>query len=584
MGKDFHATEGSVHLEGFIVSALLLLAVTSVAVALFRHLGLGSILGLLVAGVVVGPHSPGPFVTSHVDDVRRFTELGVVLLLFVIGLEIKPSRLWSLRRDLFGLGSLQILLTGLAITYYVSLGTESWGTALLIGLTLSLSSTALVMQLLRERGEFASRHGSGAFAVLLAQDLSVVPLLALVPLLSDTAAIGSGIPLWEQLLILLGMFAVLFIFGLRLVPYALEWLASHGNREAFLLVVLLAVLLAAWAMHQVGLSMALGAFLMGMLLSGSRYNMQIRAHIEPYKGLLMSLFFVAVGMSIDLGELAQQSFEFLQHTVVLIGIKLIVLFILAITFGYSRGNAVRMTFLLAQAGEFGFVLFGSALVLGVIDEATFVMAVGVISLSMLLTPLLVQSGNAIAYRIEGQSKVTPDIGGKISEITKKVVLIGGYGRVGHTIATLFEASEIPFIAFDVDPKRVAQGKANGHPVLYGDISDPELLAVAHAEQANLVVLTIDHAPIALQTVSHLRNIYPQVPIIARARDLEACGQLLDAGATQAYPEALEASLRLGAKALEMVGAPSDNAEMLLQGIRDEGYELINEDSEGDQMH
>ena len=203
------------HLEGFILSALLLLAVTSVAVAPFRHLGLGSVLGLLIAGIVVGPHSPGPYVTPHVEDVRHFTELGVVLLLFVIGLEIKPGRLWSLRRDMLGLGSLQILLTGFAITFYVSLSADSWRTALLIGLSLSLSSTAFVMQLLQEKGEFASRHGTGAFAILLAQDLSVVPLLALVPLLSDTAAISTGIPLWEQLLILVGMFAFLFLFGLR---------------------------------------------------------------------------------------------------------------------------------------------------------------------------------------------------------------------------------------------------------------------------------------------------------------------------------------------------------------------------------
>ena len=570
------------HLEGFILSALLLLAVTSVAVALFRHMGLGSILGLLIAGVVVGPHSPGLYLTPHVEDVRHFTELGVVLLLFVIGLEIKPGRLWSLRRDLLGLGSLQILLTGFAITLYVSLGSDSWRTALLIGLSLSLSSTAFVMQLLQEKGEFASRHGTGAFAVLLAQDLSVVPLLALVPLLSKTAAISAGIPLWEQLLILVGMFAVLFVFGLRLVPFALEWLARHDNREAFLLVVFLAVLFAAWAMHQAGLSMALGAFLMGMLLSGSRYNMQIRALIEPYKGLLMSLFFVAVGMSIDLGELARQPLVFFQHTAALIGIKLTVLFLLAIAFGYSRSNAVRMTFLLAQAGEFGFVLFGSALVLEVIDESTFVMAVGVISLSMLLTPLLVRFGNSLANRLEDQSK-TPhgDQREVLDKIAEQSILIGGYGRMGHTIATLFEASGVPFIAFDLDPKRVAQGRANGHPVLYGDISDPELLAATHAEQASLAVLTINHGPTALLTISHLRNIYPQVPIIARARDLKACAQFLEAGATQAFPEALEASLRLGAEALQMVGAPADNAELLLQGVRDEGYELVREEPEND---
>ena len=573
------------HLEGFILSALLLLAVTSVAVALFRHLGLGSVLGLLIAGVVVGPHSPGLYLTPHVEDVRHFTELGVVLLLFVIGLEIKPGRLWSLRRDLLGLGSIQILLTGFAITFYVSLGSDSWRTALLIGLSLSLSSTAFVMQLLQEKGEFASPHGTGAFAVLLAQDLAVVPLLALVPLLSDTAAISTGIPLWEQLLILVGMFAVLFVFGLRVVPFALEWLARHDNREAFLLVVFLAVLLAAWAMHQAGLSMALGAFLMGMLLSGSRYNMQIRALVEPYKGLLMSMFFVAVGMSIDLGELARQPLVFFQHTAVLIGIKLGVLFLLAIAFGYSRSSAVRMTFLLAQAGEFGFVLFGSALVLEVIDESTFVMAVGVISLSMLLTPLLVQFGNALADRLEDQAKTSPgDQREILDKIAEQSILIGGYGRMGHTIATLFEASGVPFIAFDIDPKRVAQGRANGHLVLYGDISDPELLAATHAEQASLAVLTVNHGPTALLTISHLRNLYPQVPIIARARDLKACAQLLEAGATQAFPEALEASLRLGAEALQMVGAPADNAELLLQGVRDEGYELVREEPENDEKN
>lgn len=563
------------HLDNFIVSALLLLAVTSVAVALFRHLGLGSVLGLLVAGVVVGPHSPGPYVTAHVEDVRHFTELGVVLLLFVIGLEMKPSRLWALRRDLFGLGSLQILATGLAITMYVSLGVESWKTALLIGLTLSLSSTAFVMQLLQERGEFASRHGTGAFAVLLMQDLSVVPLLAMVPLISEIAAIATDIPLWEQLLILAGMFAVLWIFGHKVVPFALEWLARHDSREAFLLVVLLAVFLAAWAMHQAGLSMALGAFTMGMLLSASRYNMQIRAHIEPYKGLLMSLFFVAVGMSIDLGALAERPLEFASHSLVLIAIKLAVLFPLALAFGYSRADAVRMTFLLAQAGEFGFVLFGSALVLEVIDEASFVMGVAVISLTMLLTPLLVRLGNRLASRFETAPPVVRDLSG-LADMQERKVLIGGYGRVGHTVATLLQASGIPFVAFDTNPDRVAQGRAQGQAVLYGDISDPELLAAAHPDQASVIVLTIDHGPTALRTVSHLRNTFPQAPIIVRARDLEACGHLLQAGATQAFPEAIEASLRLGAEALQMAGAPADSVDLLIQGVREQGYTLVRE--------
>jgi glutathione-regulated potassium-efflux system protein KefB len=570
-----------VHLDSFIVSALLVLAVTSVAVALFRQLGLGSVLGLLVAGVVVGPHSPGPYVTAHVEDVRHFTELGVVLLLFMIGLEIRPSRLWSLRRDLFGLGTLQILLTGLAITLYVSLGVDSWKTALLIGLTLSFSSTAFVMQILQERGEFASSHGTGAFAVLLMQDLSVVPLLAVLPLLSDSSAIASGIPLWEQLLILAGMFAVLWFFGLRVVPAALEWLARHDNREAFLLVTLLAVFLAAWAMHKAGVSMALGAFLMGMLLSGSRYSLQIRANIEPYKGLLMSLFFVAVGMSIDLAELAERPFQFVGHTAVLIGIKLAVLLPLALVFGYARADAVRIAFFLAHAGEFGFVLFGSALVLGVIDESTFVTAVGVISLSMLLTPMLIRLGNWLAHCCDRGRTASPEAPGDLREVPQQRVLIGGYGRMGHTVATLLQASGIPFVAFDNSPERVAQGRVHGYPVLYGDISDPELLAAAHAERASLVVLTIDHSATALRAVSHLRNAYPQVRVIARARDLEASADLLEAGATHAFPEAVEASLRLGAKALQLVGAPADGVELLIESVRDRGYQLVRETPKGD---
>lgn len=569
------------YLDNFIFSALLLLAVTSVAVTLFRHLGLGSILGLLIAGVVVGPHSPGPYVTAHVEDVRHFTELGVVLLMFVIGLEMRPTRLWSMRRYLFGLGSMQILLVGLAITLYVSIGVESWQTALLIGLTLSLSSTAFVMQLLQERGELASNHGSGTFAILLMQDLAVVPLLALVPLLSDSTAISSGIPLWQQLLIIAGMFTVLWIFGLKIVPMALEWLAGHDNREAFLLVVLLAVFFAAWMMHQAGLSMALGAFIMGMLLSGSSYNMQIRAFIEPYKGLLMSMFFVAVGMSIDLVALTERPLVFIGHTVVLIGIKLVVLFPLAIAFGYTRGEATRITSLLAQAGEFGFVLFGSALALKVIDDGIFVMAVAVISLSMLFTPLLVRFGDRLARY---QDKKTPGSSASAEEsleLEARSVLIGGYGRVGHTVATLLQTSGIPFLAFDTNPEHVKRGNANGHRVLYGDISDPELLVAAHAERSTLVVLTIDHGPTAMRAVSHFRNTYPRIPVIARARDLEASAHLLKAGATQAFPEAIEASLRLGAEALKMVGAAEDNVQLLMDGIRSGGYQMIQQDKKSD---
>ncbi|MEJ2591803.1 MAG: cation:proton antiporter [Candidatus Thiodiazotropha sp.] len=562
------------HLDNFLFSALLLLLVTSLTVALFRHLGLGSVLGLLVAGIVVGPYSPGPYVTDHVEDVRHFTELGVVLLLFMIGLEMNPGRLWSMRREVFGLGSLQILVSGIAIGIYIHLFGYSPQLSLLIGITFALSSTAFVLQLLQERGEIASRHGMTAFSILLMQDLAIVPLLAVLPILSDTGRLSADVPLWEQIAIVVGMILLVWGGGRYLLPYALQQLARQGNREGFFLVVMLSVFLAAWAMNQAGLSMALGAFVMGMLFSGSSYRLQIQAFIEPYKGLLMSLFFVAVGMSIDFSSLFQEPGTFLMHILVIVAIKILVLFFLAIAFGQPRHVATKISFYLAQGGEFGFVLFGTAAALQVIDDRTFIMAVGVISVSMLITPLLVRLSDPIARFLDkGKGHEDLRYPADPGEVGKRVV-IGGYGRVGHTVAVLLHTSGVPFVVFDTRPDRVAQGKKDGFPVYYGDISHPDLMNAADIGRASLVVLTIDNGPTALRAISHLRNVYPHVPIVSRARDLEACGHLVNAGASHAFPEILESSLRLGAIALQMLDVPRDNVDLLLNGVRRDNYDLV----------
>ncbi|MES9831608.1 MAG: cation:proton antiporter [Candidatus Thiodiazotropha sp. DIVDIV] len=563
------------HLDTFLVSALMLLIATSVAVALFKHLGLGSVLGLLVAGIVVGPYSPGPYVTEHVEDVRHFTELGVVLLLFLIGLEMRPRRLWAMRREVFGLGSLQILITGLVIAFYLHLYESSWSLSLLIGLTFALSSTAFVIQVLQDRGEIASKHGMTAFSILLMQDLAIVPLLAVVPILSDAGRLSAEVPLWQQLSIVVGMIVGVFVVGRFVLPVALNHLAQQANREGFLLVVMLAVFLAAWAMDQAGLSMALGAFVMGMLLSGSSYRLQIQAYIEPYKGLLMSLFFVAVGMSIDFSSIYNELSMFVQHILVIVSIKIGVLFLLAVMFGISKSVALRVSFFLAQGGEFGFVLFGSAKALELIDDSTFVMVVGVISVSMLITPLLVGLSDKLAKRLSSRKLDTDHLRYPVEEgdISKKVV-IGGYGRVGHTVAVLLHTSGVPLVVFDTNPGRVAQGKKDGLPVYYGDISDPDLLDAANLGNASLVVLTINSGRSALRAITHIRNTYSHVPVISRARDLEACGHQVSAGASHAFPEALEGSLRLGAIALEMIDVPKDSVDLLLKGVRQDNYTLV----------
>ncbi|MGD8998966.1 MAG: cation:proton antiporter [Granulosicoccaceae bacterium] len=569
------------HLDSFLASALLVLIATSIAVALFKRLGLGSVLGLLVAGIIVGPYSPGPYVTTHVEDVRNFTELGVVLLLFLIGLEMQPRRLWAMRREVLGLGSLQIIVSGLVLGLYFSFFQSSWQTAVLIGFIFALSSTAFVLQLLQERGEIASKHGSTAFSILLMQDIAIVPLLAVVPLLSVSGGLPSDISMWLQAAIIIGMLVLLIGFGQYVIPAVLHLLARHRNKEGFLLVVMLAVFFSAWAMHLSGASMALGAFVMGMALSGSRYRLQIQAAIEPFKGLFMALFFVAVGMSIDIGTLSGRMAELAQHTVVIVVLKVIVLFVLAMMFGISRHIAARVALLLSQGGEFGFVIFASARELNVIDETTFIYAIGIISVTMLITPLLDRLGERIERRARAKETSHEALQISAEHAQKKKVIIAGYGRVGHTVAMLLQTSDVPFVAIDADPARVKQAHNDGVPVFYGDISDPEILTSAGVEQAMLVVLTIDNSDMAERAVTHIRTLSPNVKIISRARDLEACGRLLEAGVTHAYPEALESSMRLGGLALQILNIPSENVDMLLQGVRSTNYELVAEEAEAE---
>ncbi len=558
------------------------MAVAAVAVALFRRFGLSSILGLLVTGVLVGPHTPGPSVTAHVEDLRHFTELGVVLLLFVIGLEMHPQRLWAMRRSLFGLGSLQILVSGLLIAAWFRLFQPNWGLALLFGLSLALSSTALVVQTLHEQGRLATVHGQTAFSVLLMQDIAVVPLIALLPVLAHSGPLSDEVPLWEQVGIVVAMLGLVLGAGYWLVPRLLDRLAADNNREGFLLIVLAAVLLAAWAMEQAGMSMALGAFLMGVMLSlsGSKYSLLIEASVEPHKGLLMSLFFVAVGMSLDLGVVAASPGLFAMHVLAITAIKVLVLVGLCLAFGIGRAESVRVAFLLGQAGEFGFVIFGAAKVLGIIDDRLFIMAVAIISLTILLTPVLIRLGERIAGRLpESQTRIDPTLALPADARPTATAVIGGYGRVGHAVGIVFEQHQIPFLAFEADAELVRYWRDQGHPVFYGDICDPKLLDTTDIDGVSLVVLTIDNAAAAIRATELIRARAPTVKIIARARDLVTCAALERAGATDAFPETQEAALRLAAVTLQALGVESDEVDSLVSEVRGSAYAPIQPEPE-----
>lgn len=379
------------HLDHLLLALLILLVISAAAVALSRRLGLGSILGLLVAGVLIGPTGLG--IARRVGEIREISELGIVFLLFLVGLEMHPQRLWTMRRVVFGLGSAQVVVTGLALALYILLIGRAWNVALLLGLGLALSSTAFVLPMLEESGQMATPHGRAAFGILLLQDLAIVPLLALVPLLADQeSATGSDTLPWKTATVVVALAAV-YVLGRFIMPLLLQRLVVRANTEAFAMTAVAAVIGAAWAMLRAGLSMALGAFMIGLLLSDSPHRHRLEAVVEPFKVVLLGLFFIAIGMGIDMSLLPEVGPRLAAHVVALIAIKVVVLLCLA--FGLGRVDAARCALLLGQAGEFGFVLLGAALAHGILPPEGFALAVLVISISMATTPVLA----ALADRI-----------------------------------------------------------------------------------------------------------------------------------------------------------------------------------------
>ena len=553
-------------------SILYLFVVATISVTLSKRIGLGSILGLLIAGVIVGPYSPGPILTKEVESVRHITEFGVVLLLFVIGLEMQPKKLWSMRKEVFGLGSGQILFSGLLISLYSYFYATSWQVALLVGLTFALSSTAFVMQILQEKGELYSPIGKSSFSILLMQDLAVVPLLALVPILADKGNLTEGHHLWQQIIIAIGSILTLFGFGRYVIPRVLDYLAKYQNKDAFFFTVISSVVFAAWAMEFAGLSMALGAFIIGMILSSSKYHYQIQANIEPYKGILMTLFFVAVGMSIDLKALVNNPLLLLQHLVVIMGIKIVALFSLMVFLRYKKSTAISVSFLLAQSGEFGFVLFGAAKALGVISDEMFISAVTIISFSMLLTPLIVNISEKIAPKFDNEPIEIKSA--YVPQDEWKGVVIAGYGRVGRLVATMLQHANVPFVAFDVDLQRVELGQKEKRPVFYGELSNLDFLSQIGLDKASAVIVTVDNHHTSAKIVSHIRSKYLNLRILARTNNMKTRDALLAHGASWAMPESSEGSLRLGAEALLSLGRTREEVIELLTFFRKDDYETI----------
>ncbi|WP_041795855.1 monovalent cation:proton antiporter-2 (CPA2) family protein [Pararhodospirillum photometricum] len=550
-----------------LIEILTLLTAAIAAATVFTRLRLGPILGYLVAGVILGPSGAG--VITEPELVAQVGHFGVVFLLFLIGIELKPSRLWVMRRLVFGLGTAQVGLTGAVLggLAFVALPV-AWEGALVVGLGLALSSTAFSLQIMAERNQLASHWGRAAFSVLLLQDLAVVPLLALVPLLAHSAAAMPAGEIVGAIARTIAVVGGVIVGGRVILGPLLKLVAANQSAEVFTGFALLLVLGVGWLMETVGLSMALGAFLAGLLLADSEYRHQVELDLQPFRGLLLGLFFMSVGMELDLGALLRTLPLVGAILAGVLAIKALMLGALGRLWGLDRAEAARLGLVLAQAGEFGFVLFAFAIAQGLFSPSLGATLVSVIALSMACTPLLALAGDLLAPRLKTPVPVpalTPD------DTAAAPVLIAGFGRVGETVARFLVHVGVPCRAIDLNPDNVQRGRRDGLKVYYGDASRPEILRALGADSARLLVITLDTAAVAERTVQSARRHFPHLPVHVRARDRATSAHLLGLGAALAVPETLESSLRLGAEAAKAGAANPEDVTKLLRDLRQNNY-------------
>jgi len=555
----------------YIVDILRLLSAGIVTVLLFQRLGLGTVLGFLVAGALVGPWGLG-FITA-VEEIRHLAEFGVLFLLFIVGIELKPSRLWVMRRSVFGLGTAQVFATGTLITLAaLALGLPT-RTALITGFGLALSSTAFGLQILQDRGELGTAYGRSAFAILLLQDLAIVPLIALLPLLArPDLTVTQDVELagLEAVLILVGV----FVLGRILLRPVLQLVAGcRRNPEIFTATGILLVLGAAWLTYRSGLSMALGAFLGGLLLADSRYRHQIVADIQPFRGLLLGLFFMSVGMSINFGLLGRQGVQVAALVGALLLVKAALLWGLCRIAGRSHAESMQVAVLLAQAGEFGFVLFGLAHMLGLMDGELFQLLLLVIALSMAVTPLLVRLGHLLGRAPTRATAVATPTNEPIP-VLRDHVIVAGFGRFGNTLVQILAKANLPYLVLEVDPARVSRARALGYSVFYGDASRAEVLRSAGADDASIVVLALDQMESVGKAVVTVREAFPDLTIYARAWDVDAAQRLRARGVAYAIPETLASGLQLAGDLLRASSVPPEEVLRLVDEARDERQRKI----------
>jgi len=567
-------------MEGnFLFQAMIYLGAAVLFVPLAKRLGLGSVLGYLLAGIVIGPFLMG-FIGEEGQDIMHFAEFGVVMMLFLVGLELEPALLWRLKMPILGLGGLQVLITTL-ITGGIALAVgQHWNQALAIGMTLSMSSTAIVLQTLSEKGLMRTDAGQSSFSVLLFQDIAVIPMLAILPLLAiheadhgdgveshGSESLLSGLPAWVQTLAVLGAVIGVIVAGRYLVQPILRAVARTRLRELFTASALFLVVAIAVLMTVVGLSPALGTFLAGVVLANSEYKHELESDLEPFKGLLLGLFFMAVGASIDFKLIGEQPLLIAQLVCCLMLIKGLILFVLGRFFRMGLDQNVLFAVALSQTGEFAFVLLSFIRQEAILPIETSTMLMAVVAISMAMTPLLMLiNEKLIQPRLGTREKAENRAADAIEE--NNPVIIAGFGRFGSVVGRFLRANGIRSTILDVDSDRVESLRKMGFRVYYGDASRHDLLHAAGADEAQVIIIATESAEKNLQLVETVKKHFPHLHIMVRSFDYYDTYEMMDEGIFYIYRDTFDTSIKLGVDALKLLGRRAYQLERSAKKFRE----------------
>ncbi len=549
--------------HSFFFTAMIYLAAAVLCVPVAKKLGLGSVLGYLLAGVFIGPNVMG-FIGAEGQDVMHFSEFGVVMMLFLIGIELEPALLWKMRAPIVGLGGMQVVGTTAVITAIALALGQPLPAALALGMILSLSSTAIVLQTLKEKGLMSSAAGQSSFSVLLFQDIAVIPMLAIFPLLATTHSasgdegLRGNLPGWAQTLLVIGAVSIIVLFGRYLIRPVMRIVARTRVRELFTTFALLLVVAISVLMTVVGLSPALGAFLGGVVLANSEYRHELESDIEPFKGLLLGLFFMAVGASIDFKLVFAHPLLMLGLVLALMTIKCIVLFGLGKVFRLSTDQNLLSAFSLSQVGEFAFVLLSFTRQNGILPADTASIITAAVALSMALTPLVIMVYEKL---LQPRFTIGEDDKREADEIVEKnPVILAGFGKVGNVVGRFLLANGVRTTILDLDSDRIDLLHNLGIQAYYGDSSRYDLLHAAGAEEAKLIIIATDTIEQTTEVVKVVRKHFPNLQMLVKAETIPDVFDLMELGVINIYRESLDTSLRMGADALRMLGYRAYNAQ------------------------